>query len=113
MLEVDLESTLIYRLFPAHSSSFNVLTSTDRVRRAAATAAESEDGISVASLEKPLPRHFDIQDWDRHRRRNFNWYEIFNLADFSADVSLAQSNRVDSVIWTIMRMNQNQYQVPA
>lgn len=65
MSNIDLDSVLIQRLFRARLSSSNAPLPTDRERRAAATAAKSEDAIGVESLNDPLPVNFDIQEWDR------------------------------------------------
>lgn len=68
--------------------------------------------FGVASPEDPLPLHFDFQDWDRHRRRNFDWDDLFFLSDYRADVNFAVLTNISASKSTLVRLYQSRYQVP-
>lgn len=91
---MDLDSALIRRLFSARSLSSDTPPLTNCERRAANTAADSEDTIGLASLGDVQPVHFDIEDWDSSRRLNFDWDKLCELADFCPCIILAESARV-------------------
>lgn len=78
MPNVDLDYGVIRRLFRSRPSSSPRSVLTNLERRAVASAAYCDDYIGLACLEDPLTVHCDLQDWDRHRRRGFDWEEIFN-----------------------------------
>lgn len=100
MRNVDLDSSLIRRLFRARQSSSGSPPLTERERRAADTVADSEESICLASLNAPIPVHIDVQEWNKNRRRNFDWEELCDLADFHPDGSLAESSGVVATKFT-------------
>lgn len=74
MLNVNLNSAVIRRLFRSESESSRQLAPTKSGRQAAAAAADSEDAIGTASTENTPWVHHDFIDWDRHRRLVLDGY---------------------------------------
>lgn len=111
MLQVNLNSAVIRRLFQARRSTSAQPAPTERQRRAADSTADSKDAIGTASPEDPLPVFLELEDWDRHRRWNFNWDELLYLADYRTDVSFADLTRVSAAKSTLVRLYQDWYQV--
>lgn len=89
MTNTTVNPDIIRSLFRARSISSAL---TDRDRRAATSAADSEDVIRTASPEDPLPFRFDYHYLDRNRRRGFDWDNVCYLADHRANVILAHVN---------------------
>lgn len=112
MPNVNLNTAVIRRLFRARANPAAQPAPTDRERTAAATAADSEDAIGTASPEDLLPVHFDSQDWDRHRRRGFDWGDLLYLADYRTDFGFAEMTGVSAAKSTIVRLHQDRYRVP-
>lgn len=112
MPNVNMDSALILRLFRSRSEHSARHVSTEQERRAAASAADCEEAIGVASLEDPLPVHTDLQDWYRHQRHNFDWDDLYYLSDYRPDVNFAVLANVSAAKSVLVRMYQNQYQVP-
>lgn len=85
---------------------------TNLERRAAASSADCDDDIGIAGLEDPLPVHYDLQDWNRHRGRGFDWEQLFNLAEFCDHVKFAMLANVAASRSAFVRLYQDYYQVP-
>lgn len=63
----------------------------------------------MVALEDPLHVHYGIP---RVRPvRNFDWEELFDLADFRADVFIAESTGVTAAKSTLVRIYQDKFQV--
>lgn len=112
MSNVNLNSAVIRGPFRSRSSSSTQPGSTNREQRAAAAAADSEDAVGTASPEDPLPVHSDYQDWDRHRRRGFDWDDLVYLSDYRTDANLADLTRILAAKSAFVGLFQDRNQVP-
>lgn len=107
MRNVYLNSSVIQRLLSSRPSGSRQPVLTHRKSPAAASAADTEFTIGTASLAGPLPMHFNEQELGLNGGRNFDWYDLFEVADYRSDVSLAASVAVSAANSTLILLYQH------